>query len=233
MGKRFRGKTCVYCGQSGSTADHVFARQFFPKDRRANLPQVCACAPCNAEKSQLEHYALSILPFGGQHPDSAAILQTEVPGRLAKNRKLHRELAEGRRDVSVAEGGEVRDGMTIPLDPEKLFALFALIARALVAFHWSRIVPPDYIVEASALSRQGERMFENLMVRAAASGVQAQVASGLLLYEGAQLGADPCRTLWRFQIYGGVILGVGDRPDEAPSNIWARTGPQADGRPWA
>ena len=42
--KRFRNKTCVYCGleQGAHTADHVIARQFFLTSGRDNLPMVPA-----------------------------------------------------------------------------------------------------------------------------------------------------------------------------------------------
>src|SRR3546814_13523430 len=79
MGKRFKGKPCAYCDGTGDTADHVFARNFFPIEDRAHLPQVSACEPCNRDKSQLEHYLLSVLSFGGNHPASSAIPAGEVP----------------------------------------------------------------------------------------------------------------------------------------------------------
>ena len=45
MGKSFKGKTCVYCATApAATMDHVFAREFFLADRRANLPKVPAMA---------------------------------------------------------------------------------------------------------------------------------------------------------------------------------------------
>ena len=57
MGKGFKGKTCVYCAAApAATMDHVFAREFFLVDRRANLPKVPACQACNSAKSGLEHY---------------------------------------------------------------------------------------------------------------------------------------------------------------------------------
>jgi 5-methylcytosine-specific restriction endonuclease McrA len=49
MAKRFKPGICAYCGAPVNTADHVFARSFFPETLRADLPQVVACAPCNAE----------------------------------------------------------------------------------------------------------------------------------------------------------------------------------------
>src|SRR3546814_239226 len=73
------------------------------------LPQVSACEPCNRDKSQLEHYLLSVLSFGGNHPASSAILAGEVPRRLEKNRKLHTELANGTREVLLRTGDGTRE----------------------------------------------------------------------------------------------------------------------------
>ncbi len=233
MGKGFKGKPCAYCGQPGNTADHIFARQFFPPDRRANLPQVCACKACNEAKSRLEHYALSVLPFGGRHPESSAILAAEVPRRLAKNRKLHLHLAEGRASPWVQERGVILPGLTVPFDSERVFALFGMIARALVVFHWGHLVPSGYVAEASALTQFGERKFERIFASLSVAEARGNLGEGLVLYQGVQLLDDPCRTPWRFQIYGGVVLGgAPEAPHETPSNIWARTGPHADGRPW-
>src|SRR3546814_1882231 len=109
MGKRFKGKPCAYCDGTCVTADHVFARNFFPIEDRAHLPQVSACEPCNRDKSQLEHYLLSVLSFGGNHPASSAILAGEVPRRLEKNRKLHTELANGTREVLLRTGDGTRE----------------------------------------------------------------------------------------------------------------------------
>jgi hypothetical protein len=51
MSKKFKDKTCPYCGGAGisTTGDHIFARAFFLNARRANLPQVAACDACNDE----------------------------------------------------------------------------------------------------------------------------------------------------------------------------------------
>lgn len=61
-----------------------------------------------------------VLPFGGRHTDAAVNLQTMVPKRLLKNKKLHKELANGPR-------GKRRDA--IPFDHVRLDRLFAMIVR--------------------------------------------------------------------------------------------------------
>jgi 5-methylcytosine-specific restriction endonuclease McrA len=54
MSKRHVGKTCVYCGTApAATMDHIFAREFFPVEQRANLPKVPACRSCNGTKREI------------------------------------------------------------------------------------------------------------------------------------------------------------------------------------
>ena len=94
MGKKYKGKICVYCGSAPSeTAHHVVARKFFLEKDRANLPKVPACLGCNGQKSTLENHLTTVLPFGGRHADARSSLVDRVPPRLAKNRALHRALA--------------------------------------------------------------------------------------------------------------------------------------------
>jgi hypothetical protein len=86
--RRLRDKLCVYCAtQLAESEDHVFARQFFVENRRVNLPKVPACLACNNEKSKLELYLATVLPFGGLNPDARTILEQDVPRRLLGNLK--------------------------------------------------------------------------------------------------------------------------------------------------
>ena len=95
-GVTYKGRQCVYCVEArAESADHVIARKFFLVNRRDKLPQVPACKRCNGEKAQLENYLMVVLPFGARRTDAAVNLQTTVPKRLGKNRKLHEELAKG------------------------------------------------------------------------------------------------------------------------------------------
>lgn len=137
--KRFRNKTCVYCGRDGvsDTADHVIAREFFRDHERANLPKVPACAVCNNAKSHLEHYVLSVLPMGGIHPDAVATIADRVGPRLAKNEALRRALFAGQRDrLVLGPDGVWREGMSIPFEGKKLAALAGFIALGLAWHHW-------------------------------------------------------------------------------------------------
>jgi hypothetical protein len=110
MAKRFKfeGEPCVYCAsQPATTSDHVLGRGFFLKQRRDNLPQVPACAPCNGKKAELEHYLMSVLPFGGRHADATENLEVVVPGRLEQNRALHRRLGAGLSQALTNEHGQL------------------------------------------------------------------------------------------------------------------------------
>lgn len=86
--RRFKGKLSVYCSSRASTTgDHVCVRQFFIKSERQNLPQVLACEPCNNEKSELEHYLITMLPFGGRHEQAGETLATLVLWHLNGSRR--------------------------------------------------------------------------------------------------------------------------------------------------
>ena len=227
MSKRFKGKPCVYCGSDGGTADHIFAREFFPTNLRANLPKVSACRPCNVSKSELEHYLLTLLPFGGRLPISNSLMSAAVPGRLAKNRRLHAELATGQSSIEVKESGGVRRAMALPFDNAKLVALFRSIARGLAAYHWNAAIPQNYYVGAGLVTEAGEAVLRPLFLLNARQAVQESLGKGLILYEGVQGVDNPSLTIWRFQIYGGVVLGGDpDAPDITASDIWAITSPR-------
>ena len=103
--KTYKAKTCAYCGVPGAstTADHVFAREFFLTERRSNIPKVPACKACNEDKARLEFYLTGVLPFGGRHPDARVNLSTMLPKRLAKNASLGPVLRAGMSPVWVPD----------------------------------------------------------------------------------------------------------------------------------
>ena len=225
MGKRFKGKTCVYCAGEGASAsaDHVFAREFFPVEKRGHLPIVPACNPCNKAKSDLEHYLTAVLPFAGRHVDSTTLLVNDVPRRLEKNQKLYRTLVAGVTKAGKLGGGE-QDDMAVPFDSDKLVSLFAYIARGLVAHHWNVIIPAKYHVEAVLLNPFFEPDYRRLFALNARDRVQGSVGGGAFLYEAAQAVDDPALTMWRFQVFGGIVMAGGeDLPEPASPTIWVTT----------
>lgn len=223
MSKRFKNKTCSYCGALGSsqTGDHVFAREFLPVEHRDNLPQVPACEPCNGAKAKVEHYLLMLLPFAGNHPESTKILTDSVPRRLAKNAKLHRQLAGDRGKVWVQTAGVITPSTALPFDGGKLSELFVYVARGLAYFHWNALIPSDYHVGAGILTTTGESFLAPLLAQNAAARVTVSLGGGLIEYEGLQAVDDPCFTIWRLKIYGGMMFLDADRRGQGTANIWA------------
>jgi hypothetical protein len=208
MSKRFKGKTCVYCGLRPSmTGDHVFARQFFAVDKRGNLPQVPACVECNGKKSELEHYLTTMLLIGGRHLDAQSMIVENLPRRLAKNEKLHRSLAEGMRVTSIDEPPPKPGFIPVQFrfEGQKLHDLFSYVARGLRWHHWRVIADAEDIVRVVSLTRSGEGFFESLLRTYARRRVSANLGNGTFVYDGAQ-GDYPGFTLWSFYAFGGIRL---------------------------
>jgi hypothetical protein len=209
MSKRFREKLCVYCATSPSTTgDHVFAREFFLKSERANLPKVPACGVCNHEKSLLEHYLTTVMGFGGRHADASRILQEATPPRLASNVRLHRKLEAGIGDVLSEElPGILVPTIAIPFDGSQLHQLVGFITKGLLWHHWSVILKPHHDLRVLSLTRFGEAHFAGILNSHAKDRVTSYYGNGSFSYEGAQ-GKDYSEfSVWRYSIYGGLKLG--------------------------
>jgi hypothetical protein len=230
VGKKYKGPLCVYCNkQTASTADHVFAREFFLVCDRASLPKAPACAKCNNMKSALEHYAATVLPFGARHSTGTANLTQMVPKRLARNAALHRKLSAEAGTTWSVESGLYVPVTTIPIDARKLETLFALIAKGLAWHHWHVQFSNEHFVNAMLLTEGGEHFFENrYFALNARARVNADLGRGTFVYEGVQ-GVDcPALTVWRIAVYGGVKLG-GDEtaPGQISSIVGVITGPKS------
>ncbi len=227
MGKQFKGQRCTYCLENPSipTGDHIFAREFFLQDQRSNLPKVPACERCNGDKSRLEHYLTAVLPFGGRHSDASANLQNMVPKRLAENRRLHRELAQGfERTILPVPSGDIFPSVTIPFDGSILESLFTFIVRGSLFFHWGITLGDRHGVRGISLTPTGQYVFSLFLKMNARQRVNISLGGGTFRYEAAQ-GNIPELTVWRFSIYGGLIM-AGDRqaPHEIATGLGAVTG---------
>lgn len=223
MGKRFKSGICAYCGEPGDTADHVFARTFLPEALRGNLPQVAACASCNGEKSKLEHYLATILPFGGNHPLSLPMLEQQGQRRLAKNRKLHRELGAGQVPVQWIGAGTEQSSFGIPYHHDRLLDYLRYIAKGLARAHWNCTIPGSYAVSTGLVTQGQDAILRNLFVGRSANYARGNLGNGLILYEGKQAIDDPSLTMWRFLLYGGMIFSDNDAVLDVPRDLWAIT----------
>ncbi|WP_136515577.1 HNH endonuclease [Geomonas edaphica] len=228
MSKKYKNKICVYCGnESSKTADHVFAREFFLLTKRDNLPKVPSCLCCNGQKSQLEHYLSSLLPFGGQHQDAKTNLTEMVPKRLSRNQRLHEELNRNKsysllRDSSA----QVVTSMVLPFDGEKLLTLFEYITKGLLWHHWQTLLSDEYFVQTLALTRAGEDFFQNKFLNLySPNRVSVTLGGDTFRYIGAQGVDDPRISAWVFTVYNGVRLSEsGTDLGETSTKIGALTG---------
>jgi len=221
--KKYKGKTCVYCAVAVSTTgDHVFAREFFPVAQRAGLPKVAACEKCNGEKAGLEHYLTAILPFGGRQSQSAAHLEEMAPPKLAKNARLHRELARGSERVWSREpSGLYVRSLALPFSGDTLHSYLALVVRGLMAHHWQEIIGPDTFVDVLSLTGVGERYFRTMLSWSTDRRVEAR-AGDIFSYRGAQ-GIDNRQiSIWEFTLLNGLTV-AGD--GEQASRWGVMTGP--------
>jgi hypothetical protein len=232
MGKKFRGKLCAYCGTTPSTTeDHVFAREFFLPEERHNLPKAPACTKCNNEKSKLEQYFTSILPFGGRHDQAATNLQTRVPPRLGKNQKLHKELAATMSRAWLSEnGGPFLPSLTIEIDGERLEELVSYIIRGLMWHHWQTYLGQQDFIAVMFLTGAGAAGFEqHIFALSPARRVSNDLGRGTVRYDGVQAAVPPELTIWRLSFYGGLLLSGGENKSAIPADTSAQwvaiTGP--------
>ncbi len=227
MSKRYKGKTCVYCATSGAseTGDHVLAREFVPVAHRPQIPQVPACRACNQDKADLEHYLTAVLLFGGRHADAATNLQTDGPRRLAKNQKLHRELARGSSRLWTKEAsGLLVNSLTVPIDGAKLEKLVGYIVRGLIWHHWRTVLGADCSADVLSLTAHGEAFFRRYLNMKARNRVSGDIGHGALVYEGAQ-GTDNVQvSIWEVSIIGGAKMSAAD--GNSTSRFGVMTGPQ-------
>lgn len=234
MSKKYKGKLCVYCTKNPSTtADHVVAREFFLKDRRENLPKVPACQSCNKEKSDLEHYLTTVLPFGGRHPDAHANLTTMVPKRLRKNAKLHQDLSSGVKKITNAALSSVWEylqTMSIPIEPSKIETLFTFIAKGLAWHHWKVLLGTKDAVTAAVISNSGAPLLNQLLFsRNSHARVNMNLGEGTFSYEGLQATDYAGLTIWRFSFYGGLCFAEGAGSAlRLGSQVFAATGPEVE-----
>ncbi len=221
MGKRFKGLTCAYCSSPGisSTGDHVIPRRFFPKHLRENLPQVPACAACNNAKSIDEHYLATVLPFGGNHPESAAMLEHDVPPRLMKNRKLHQSLTSGVGEVRLNNDGISARSMTLPIEAEQVSRFTRRVIQGMHAYHWEP-VQPEMWAGAGMLSPLGIE-FHNAIMHMNGVRLRENIGNGLFSYAALRSFKRPFISAWWLKLFGGVMLGGDSRvPGYVSRDLW-------------
>jgi hypothetical protein len=223
--KKFKGKTCAYCGTAGASAtpDHVFARKFFLVRHRANVPEVPACASCNSEKSKLETYLLQIMPLAANHVDAQETCNTLMPKRVAhSSNKVLREIVERpHRTVWLTDqAGRRHERIPEYIEADKMHDWLGLVARGLACFHWG-LATPDHKVEVIALPADVER--EILALGSRLNGgeyVEQSVGNGAFAYRGFKSADREGASMWVIYLLGGMIIGGDPAVSRATASSW-------------
>jgi hypothetical protein len=213
--KSFKGKLCAYCAESVcESADHVFAREFFPQDDRGNTPKVPACNRCNNLKAELERYATCTLPFGSRHPTALKVMEEKMPRRLKENLHTRRELLEGQGRVLVHEpDGHLLSVTTFTVDATKIAELMRYVVQGLIWHHWgfylkraeTEIGILTARVEGDGITRA---VFDGLLGRYIGIALHARqdLGNGTARYEGVgvQVPDQPVVSIWRLQLLDSI-----------------------------
>lgn len=202
-GKQYKDKRCVYCGHPNSDdGDHIICRSFFFPQHRNNLPKVPSCRRCNYEKSKLEHYLTSVLPFGSGNTHAGHMLETMVQPRLVKNVKLHKNLIRGKQITYYSLNGSPWEAqMSLPFDGGKLLKLYEFITKGLVFYHWGIYLTDEHITKVGLFTKEGEDFFERLLAMNG-NRVSGSLGNGTFSYEGVQSHESPFLSVWRMSLYG-------------------------------
>src|SRR6266566_5109870 len=234
VSKKFKGLRCAYCAvREAVTGDHIFAREFFLPSARANLPKAPICAECNNEKSKLEHYLTTVLPFGSRHPDASENLASMVPTRLRRNVRLHRHLKQKQKVVFAPDkDGQTEDTIAIPFEGEKLERLFSMIARGLIWYHWHVYLEDGYEVQTRTVTALGLRHYDEVVSQERTRPSQPEPWQRRVRLRRCQATDDPAITVWKFSVYGGLASYEDEiSPETRGSHLISIAAPSSAFRP--
>lgn len=208
MSKKYVGKTCAYCAKPGASEsrDHVLAREFFLKTNRGSLPQVPACRACNKSKSDLERYALAVLPFGSRRGDALAYAEQNLERRLSRDEATRSALKlrhDGGWETSPA--GLIAPAMTIEFDSQRLHNLLSMIIRGLFMHHWSAALPPDWYADVQMFDPQHENdvisQMLNKVIVTPRQPINGNIGDKTFVYKGVRNAIIPDISLWQFTMF--------------------------------
>lgn len=210
--KKYKDKLCAYCRlRQSTTADHVFSREFFQVNERNLLPKVPSCEQCNNEKSKLEHYLTTILPFGATHSNAGQALTIDVKKRLNNNQKLFNELRTSMKDKYLKtspDGYEKR--LTFELDYKYLNKLVSFIGRGLLLHHFDKYLPIDCSDRVFTPSPLGMEYVSNMFNLSTMHRVDVVLGNKTIRYKGVMSEKDEGVSIWAIQLLGGITVSDED-----------------------
>jgi len=206
--KKYKDKICVYCRQNMSTtADHIFPRELFQVEQRNMLPKVPSCTTCNNQKSKLEQYLLTVLPFGATHSNAHKALSIDVQKRLSKNRKLHDQIRKGFGSKYIpSANNSIEERLTVEFDARPLNEFVGFVGRGLMWHHWERSLPLNCSFKMFTPTRSGLDFLSGLFQLQTKYRVESQLGDGTVRYKGVMSEADDGVSVWAIQLFGGITV---------------------------
>lgn len=223
--KRFKGKTCAYCGAIGASSegDHIIARAFFLETDRRDLPQVPACRQCNNTKSSFETYVSALLPLASLHVDADIIRSELVAPRLVKNAKLQRQLSESRQKRWKSIKGIYRPTIPVKVNVDMFTALMGMMSLGFHYHHFNQDVAPDTFPDVepifNATRGNGWEPFSKHFP-IGCSQIHKNWGRGVFEYSGWLSVRDPSLSKWRMRWHNGAELRA---PNKKMIDTWEVT----------
>ncbi len=181
----------------------------FQLRHRNNIPKVPACKKCNNEKSKIEHYLLSVLPFGGTHNDAKEMLTIDALKRLKKNQKLFTSLRSEWGYCYIPQESKVLEKrMHVNFDPNMLHTFIGFVSLGLTFHHWGLYLPRDHEIKAFTPSPSGMRFIERLFGFRAAHTTNETLGNNTVRYKGACSGNQEFLSVWAVQLLGGMTVAT-------------------------
>lgn len=191
-----------------STADHIFPRQFFCIEDRANLPKVPSCQKCNSKKSKYELYLSSVLPFGGTHHNCKEELSVKVPKRLSKNHRLHRTIAKSRTDLYIIDEQSIyQKRLGIGFENQKLLSFISYVGKGLTWYHWNKYLKTQNAIRVFTPSESGTGLVHKLVSLNSPYKINSSLGKDTVRYRGILMEDEKDQLcIWGIQLFGGITV---------------------------
>jgi hypothetical protein len=222
---------CAYCrGEGISTAgEHVISRQFFLEQDRRNLPKVPSCDRCNTLKSDLEKYALTVLPLGSRHPDAKVYSDANLRRRLDHNKSINQRLALEPIDRWEQQAsGLLLPVSSIEIEQQKITSLFEYIVRGLFVYHWHEVLNMKWFPHVAVIKPDAEALVFTRVIQKMGTPLhtlQGNLGRSTLTYWGIRGSTSRWFSAWQFTLFGGLQFGNAALPGDSFTRLSAVTRP--------
>lgn len=155
---RTRG-TCIYCGGSPETREHIPPRAFLDKPYPCDLPIVEACAKCNGGFSLDEQYMACLIDcvISGS-ADSNMVLRESTRNSMMHTPALADRITRARRETD--------DGIIFDVEHHRIVNIVKKVATGHVLYELGLLVPMEdaevTIAPFPTLDQESVSRFENL-----------------------------------------------------------------------